>query len=145
MKCICNNNKNIIKQEVFVIPYDIEKPINEENFVTFGYTASVGGVERYNITVDREYDVYGIVMYKGEIYFLVQNDDALLRLYNFRLFKITYNELFCEWGMKQYYIGEDIFTIISFGYFIEYNNFIKLLEDNKESIKVFLDYKNSMW
>lgn len=67
--------------------------------MTFGYTASVGGVERYNITVDREYDVYGIVMYKGEIFFLVQNDDALLRLYNSRLFKITNNELFCEWGI----------------------------------------------
>ena len=146
MKCVCINNKNDFdNSNVIVIPHNIESPMDENNFVSIGTTSLVGGVERYNITIDCEYDVYGIIFFRDESYFLIQNDDSLLSLYNSKLFKITINELFCEWGIKQYLIENDTFTIISFDFFIEYNNFIRLLENGHNEVRKFFEYKQNMW
>lgn len=138
VKCIKNRNAGI---EPLVLPIRLQEKISEDNFVVCDLEAAGSSFIGFNITVDREYDVFAILQYEDETKFLIQNDDNIPEFHSSKIFTIVKNEEDLEWEDYSFTINNKKLFLKSYSDLGEYSEIVGIIERMPGSIKRFLDYK----
>lgn len=141
VKCIINKNANV---EPLVLPLDINEEMSDENFVVTDLEAS-GSILGYDLTLGKEYLVYGILEYGLEKKFLIQNDSNIPSFHSSKLFQIIDSNCDFEWATKTFLVNNKKLLITSYYEILNYNNLIELIEKKPKAIRKFLDYKESIF
>lgn len=141
VKCIINKNASI---DPLVLPLDINEEMSDENFVVTDLEAS-GSIIGYDLSVGREYVVYGILEYDCEKRFLVQDDSNIPSFHSSKLFQIIDSNYDLEWETKTFLVNDKQLLITSYYDILDYNSLIQLIEKKSEAIRIFLDYKESKY
>lgn len=125
-----------------VLPRFKEQPIGNENYtVAMGYTVD-NLITQYRVTVGLKYEVYGILVYKEQIRFLIQDDDNIPVFSPSELFLISDPKVFWDWKITQYSTMEGILLLIGYPAILDtFEDFVCLVERNNRAIEGFLDYK----
>lgn len=138
VKCIKNRNAGI---EPLILPIRLQEKISEDNFVVCDLEAAGSSFDGFNITIDREYDVFAILQYEDETKFLIQNDDNIPEFHSSKIFTIVKNEDDLEWEDYSFTINNKKLFLKSYSDLGEYSEIVGIIERMPKAIKRFLDYK----
>lgn len=141
VKCINNKNANI---EPLVLPLNINEEMSDKNFVVTDLEAS-GSIIGYDLSVGREYAVYGILEYDCEKRFLVQDDSNIPSFHSSKLFQIIDSNYDFEWETKIFIVNGKKLLITSYYDILNYNRLINLIEKKNNVFRIFLNYKESRY
>lgn len=141
VKCIINKNANVLP---LVLPIDINEELSDENFVVSDLEAT-GSITGYDLSMGREYRVYGILEYDNEIRYLILDDSNIPVFHSSKLFQIIDSSLDIEWDTKVYIVNNKQLIITSYCDILDYNSLIDLVQEKPCAIKSFLDYKESKY
>ncbi len=141
VKCIINRNVSVLP---LVLPIDINKEFSDENFVVSNLE-STGSITGYDLSIGRDYIVYGILEYDNKKRFLIQDDSNIPAFHSSKLFQIIDSSLDIEWGTKAYLVNNKQLIITSYCDILDYNSLIDLIQENPYAIKSFLDYKETKY
>ena len=139
VKCIINRNANITP---LVLPLDINEEMSDENFIVTDLEAS-GSFIGYDLSVGREYGVYGILEYDCEKRFLVQDDSNIPSFHSSKIFQVIDSNYDLQWETKIFLVNGKKLLITSYYDILDYNVLIELIEKKPKAIRIFLDYKES--
>lgn len=137
----CNENQCIC--DPLIIPRDPHASLSETNYVssTEWYTidAQLSG---YCITKSKEYTVYGILVIKNQVRFLISDDNGVPGFFPDCLFSIKDRTLFFDWEVNLH--SMDSGTILCIGYHElcrRYSSLVGIIEGDCKAIEEFLEYK----
>ena len=88
-----------------VLPRDINQPLSNHNFVASSewYTIS-DTLSGYSISEDKEYKVYGILIYEQLARYLLVDDNGIPSFFPSGLFSLFTGELEFDWKVCEYKI-----------------------------------------
>lgn len=138
VQCILNKGANI---SPLVLPYNINQEISEYNFIATIEESSGGVRFGYALTKSNSYTVYGVLIFKNHIRYLVQNDDNVPAFFSSKLFTILDNTISFDWEMKIYSIEKDNLIIIGYPDIVNYSAVRDMILKTPEAIRNFLNYK----
>ena len=99
----------------------------------------------YNITIGREYTVYGILMYNDTIRYLIFNDDNIPCFFHSDLFSVLDNDIMWDWKIQRYSINDKNCLLLAYPQLTEsYSNLIGIITGNPINIKQLLEYKDKL-
>ena len=142
MKIICKKNKNIDFKPL-VLPEKLNQ--NCDEVVTCDVEPFGGSFDGFDITIDKEYDVFSILIYDNDIRCLIQNDSNIPEFHSIRMFDVINDELPFDLCIKKYYINGKLLTIIGYKEIIEYSKLIDLIRLTPNSIEEFNAYKKILY
>lgn len=133
--CACN-------EVPLVLPRFKEQPVGNENYiVAMGYTVD-NLITQYRVSVGLKYEVYGILVYKGQIRFLIQDDDNIPVFSPAELFLISDPNFFWDWKITQHSTIDGILLLIGYPAMLDtFEDFVCLVEQDNLAIEGFLAYK----
>ena len=143
VKCIAIRNN----LPAVVLPYDIDNPWkNDDDFVVIRAGYDEGNyTKKYSLTLDREYEVYGILIYGNSIRYLLSDDENMPCFFPSDLFLIKDRFLYYDWEITHYIIDKCQYVLMGYSALIEnYASFRDLVDWSPNAIKKFLDYKATL-
>ncbi len=138
VKCLINKNANI---NPLVLPLDINKELSDDNFVVSDLEAS-GSITGYDLSVGRNYIVYGILEYDKETRYLVLDDSNIPTFHSSKLFQTIESDNNIEWDTMIFIVNGKELKITTYSDLLDYNNLVQLINKKTISIRKFLDYKD---
>ena len=150
IKCKTNRSKGT---SALLLPYDENMPIDYNNLVVSheGYDETTRGgahtLERgergYCLTANKEYTVLGIMIYKGEVRYLILNDDGEGGFFPESLFYISDGSLLFDWSFNQISLHEGhIIFIGDNSVFTGYSDLRDFIDNNNPIImRRIIEYK----
>lgn len=142
VRCLKNELDN---SPVLVLPTQEDREIGDEDFVyskeDYIYAKKF---HEYALTIDKEYVVYGILQYDGQLRYLVEDDFEEVFFFSSELFDICDASVPFEWTVAKFDLKLEKGTLFVLGYDALTNSYADLLDllDMKYSaIKKFFDYK----
>lgn len=70
----------------------------------------------YHLTIDKEYQVYGISIYKSELNYLVMDETRKPNWYSVGCFELTNNQIPPDWFFKHFLDNEEFLLNAIWGY-----------------------------
>ena len=124
-------------------------PTNENNSVKFdeliigsGWYSISQQLVGYSITAGKEYWVYGILQYDGQLYYLIQDEDAMAVFVPHSLMKICDNTMPFDWSINAFELEKGTLLIIGYNQLtINYKAVCDLAEQKGIAVRHFLEYK----
>ncbi len=147
MKLKCK--KTLGEYSFFIIPYNCDSD-NEDVAYGGGATENTRGGENtgdasklyFDLTVGQEYVVYGIVVYHGEVRYLVQNDHGYPEFLPAGLFEISDSDIPICWEIGEMHLSEESIFVIGYSDLVhEYAHLRGLLQLEPRDVKIFLEFK----
>lgn len=140
----CKKNTNY--SNPLVIPNNILKMLDEANYVSSTEWYTINSRESgYALKIGCDYVVYGILIYKNEIRYLIINEDNIPGFFPSDLFDVVEHYILFDWGLNVYNIClEKCVLIISENIIADYTEFKDLVNNETNAIKRFWEYKNSL-
>ena len=141
MTVICE--KPCCNESVLLLPMQVDASIGDDNFVLLmGYTVE-SEITEYHVTEGAEYVVYGILVYKNQIRYLVQDNDGMPVFCPDELFHIGKPNIYWDWEVISFLVdGMPLFIIGYPAMEGAYDKLIDLAVRNEDAIKQFLKYKD---
>ena len=146
MKIICkkNHDENLSPT---VLPIDINKPIcgniYDDNFVTINLEPNFHGEFRFDITVGRSYEVFGILIYDSKINYLISDDSGIPLFITSELFQMIDDSVnIYFWEKKKILVDNKLLLIEGFYELTDYQFIISLIEQKPTALKIFNNYKD---
>lgn len=142
VKCIVTTSN----EKPLVIPKDPTKPLDENNYVSSGEYYTIDSLwSGYPIKTGNEYTVYGILIIKNQIRYLIFNDHGIPGFYPSCLFNVVENYLYYDWGINIYQVNTEQYLLITSENIVNcYEHFCDLVDCQNDAIKRLLEYKNSL-
>ena len=142
LKCITNKGS----YPPLVVPYDINKDFEGENFVVskdwYTIDATIVG---YTLTQGREYQVYGILISNDDIRYLVADDNNIPCFFPSGLFSVVENYICFDWQLTKYNIDNQQYILIGYSRLTSgYEDFRDLIGLDPAAIRKFIEYKDSI-
>lgn len=130
-------------EAILLLPTEETTSVGDDNFVLMmGFTVDQR-ITEYRVTKGREYTVYGILSYKGQVRFLIQDDAAMPVYCPGELFRIRTSGVYWDWGVASFSVGN--IPLLLVGYPVMeggYDELIDLVARKDEAFKQFLKYKD---
>jgi hypothetical protein len=143
MKVICLNN--VCSIPPLVLPRAANKKLDSDNFTCYSGCTISHSIFGHDISVDKIYEVYGIMVYNGQTRYLIQDDRQIPVFCPSALFQINNTSVFWNWKVREFEIGNKKMLIISDDQFIDsYSKLIDLVDGKPSAVKSFLDSKKFM-
>lgn len=135
--------KQCCEESVLLLPLQKSASIEDDNFaLLMGYTVDQE-ITEYNITIGREYTVYGFLVYKNQVRFLIQDNDGLPFFCPDALFQIQQTEVFWDWEMTSFFVEDMPLYLVGYPAMERnYSTLIDLVVKKNEAVKRFLEYKD---
>jgi len=149
MKVVCNQNKMDKEYEVLVLfKPEGQKDIYDEDYYATesGYYYNVRDDEHvYDITIGKEYEVYGIMIFEGKIRYLVICDNTLTPNWITNdMFEIKDNRLPYNWCCNKFVSNNIEGTIIGYKELSNnYQHLLGLMSRKPDDMKIFLEEKDN--
>ena len=142
VKCVATKST----EKSWVIPIDPNKPLDENNYIVSNDNYTIDSRwSGYPIKMGNEYTVYGILIFKNQIRYLIFNNFDIPGFYPSCLFDVVENYLLYDWGINIFHVNtEKYILIISEDVVNCYEHFSALVDCQGDAIKRLLDYKNSL-
>ncbi len=137
VKCIKNRNAGI---EPLVLPIRLQEKISNDNYILCDLEAT-GSLVGYDITIEREYDVFAILNYENETKFLIQDDSNIPVFHSSKLFVVVDDKEDFEWEDYSFDINDRKLLLKSYPELSEYSEIIGIIGRNPKTITKFLKYK----
>lgn len=144
MKVICKKNDGLYSP--IVLPYQIDCPITENNFILNNEYYTIDS-ERigFCLTENRKYEVYGILFYLNQPRFLIQDDMGMPAFLPCELFEINEKSVCFDWEAAFYKTENGSLTWIGYPTIAQsYECFRDLFRRERNAISQFLQYKASV-
>lgn len=134
--------KTCCNESVLLLPMQVDASIEDDNFVLLmGYTVE-SEITEYHITEGIEYIVYGILVYKNQIRYLIQDNDGMPVFCPDELFHIGKSNVYWDWEIISFPVDGMPLVIIGYPAMeASYDALIDLVTRKKDAIKNFLKYK----
>ncbi|MEG0307616.1 MAG: hypothetical protein RR636_06720 [Clostridium sp.] len=98
----------------------------------------------FELTINQEYVVYGIMLWEGVPKYLIIGNENLASWYPAELFEVVDNCLPLEWYFN-YYSGESLEAIWGYKEMVmDEAHYDELIEWEDEAVKIFLKRKNEI-
>lgn len=141
MVIVCRENQSTC--DPLIIPRNPVDSLNESNFVVSSEWHTIDAHQSgYSVTKANEYTVYGILVIKNQVRFLIADDNSEPGFFPECLFSIKEHTLPLDWEINKYCV--DCGTILCIGYpelCREYGSLVRILERHCSAIEDFLEYK----
>lgn len=140
MTVICMSS--ISRTPPIVIPCEQESNLNINNFAVIdGYTID-SNTSGYRITLGARYQVYGLLLFREQIRYLIQDDKGIPIFCPSDLFGIESSSVYWDWEIAQYAILNTVLVFIGYpDVSASYQKLIELIESKPNAIESFLSYK----
>ncbi len=139
IRCMANRGGN----SPIVLPENENLPLSNFNYIvsTEGVTID-SQISEYKLTIDKEYEVYGMLIYRSDLKFLIADDDNVPCFFSSELFVVVKNELPVDLNYKEYRLwGEDV-QIIAYKALTEtYSALTNLIKHQRNAVFDFMEYK----
>lgn len=141
MKATCLNNK--YEGRACVLPTDENRKVKFDDLIVLGGWYSIcRELVGYSITSDKEYVIYGIMQYDGELYYLIQDDDALPVFVPHSLMQVCDNAIPFDWTMNVFELENGTLLVIGYNELtVNYRAMCDLINEDGIAVKHFLNYK----
>ena len=141
LKCMINRGS----YPPLVVPYDINKDFEGENFVVskdwYTIDATISG---YALTPKREYQVYGVLI-SDDVRYLVADDNNIPCFFPSDLFSVVENYICFDWQLTKFNVDDKQYVLLGYSQLTKnYEGFRDLLDQSPVAIRDFLDYKDSV-
>lgn len=140
MTVLCK--KTCCNESVLLLPMRVDDSVGDDNFaLLMGYTVD-SEITEYHITEGTEYIVYGILVYKNQVRYLIQDNDSMPVFCPNELFCIEKSNVYWDWGIESFLV--DGMPLLIIGYPAmegSYEMLIELVKRKKDAIEKFLTYK----
>lgn len=138
MKVKCRKGK--IRPNPLVLPKNPNEPISEYNYVCSGHGDNVIGAV---LTSLQTYMVYGIIIYRGNTYYLIDNARDCVSFFPSELFQVTDNRLNDDWRICEYSLIDGKITAIGPSeIFRDYHCIADIINGEKTILSEFFKYKS---
>lgn len=138
MKVKCR--KGQIHPNPLVLPENPNEPISEYNYVCSGFGDNVIGTI---LTPLQTYMVYGIIIYKGNTYYLIDNVRDCVKFFPSELFQINDNHLNDDWCIYKYSLLDSKITAIGPPELVgKYDCLVDIMNDKRIIMSAFFKYKS---
>ena len=126
--------------QFLVIPYNLELD-NEDVASSEGATSDTGELE-YDLTLEHDYTVYGIVVIDGEIRYLLQDDHGYPGFFPSSLFEVLQSGLPLDWEIAEYHFRKKTMLVIGYSNLVnQYSHLRGILLLQPNDVKIFLENK----
>jgi hypothetical protein len=123
-----------------VIPYDFESD-HEDIASLEGATSDTGELE-YDLTLENDYNTYGIVVLDGDIRYLLQDDHGDPGLFPSSLFEVLQSGIPLGWEIAEYHLREKTMLVIGYSDLVnQYSHLRGIILLQPDDIKIFLENK----
>ncbi|MBR6563607.1 MAG: hypothetical protein IKK70_06700 [Clostridia bacterium] len=135
VKCI----EGQLYPEPLVLPFKQSETIHENNYMSIVYSQDIVGT----FVIPRQiYDVYGILIYGKNAYYLIDNQQDSIRFLPATLFTIVSNSFNGDWRIFDYKLFDGRMIAIGPSVFVgNYKNIRDIIKETKEMMLIFLKYK----
>lgn len=142
MTIICKSNTS--ESSPLILPRNNECNACSGDIVASSewYTIN-SNISGYSISMGREYTVYGILYYDRQVRYLILDDYGMPGFFPSTLFQLQKRNLFFEWEIGEYSIGEQTLFIIAYPDICHsYDNLLRLVEAKSDAISNFIRNKD---
>lgn len=142
MTVVCRFNQGSFPP--LVLPRSIHHEICDDNCIVSSEWYTIDSeLSGYSISIEKEYEVFGILVYKGQTRYLIEDDNCNLGFFPGELFSIVNKDLFFDWKVCNYSFTDSSILIIGYSELCEsYSNLISLLDESKDAISIFRENKD---
>lgn len=99
----------------------------------------------FDITLDREYVVYGVCIWRNVILYLISDDIDNPNWYPAELFSVIDSKISDGWSFTTYDDGEyDVEATLGYPQLLDKSHYVKLIERESEALKIFFQEKSRM-
>ena len=151
MRVLCKTNRlttnNNFEMLVLFKPEGQKDIYDDDYYVTDGgYHDIDSKTVEYDLTPGDSYEVYGIMIYRNIIrYLVICNSFSDARWVQKEIFDITNSKLPYNWYCKNFVSGDDLGTIIGYKELAnDYQYLLDLILQKETAVKVFLEYKDNI-
>ena len=129
-----------------VIPKNVTKPLDEKNYVASNEYYTIDSTwSGYSLKMENEYAVYGVLIYKNQIRYLIFDDNGIPGFYPSCLFDVVEGYLLFDWSINIFDIyKEKCVLLISENVVGNYDDFRDLIDNTDGAIKRLLKYRDSL-
>lgn len=140
----CLNNK--YEKQLLVLPNQETKTVKFDEFVIVsGWYSIYQQLVGYSITVDKKYTVYGILQYDSQLYYLIQDEEAMAVFVPHSLMKICDNTIPFDWTINSFELEKGTLLIIGYNELtLNYKALCDLIEQKGVAVRHFLEYKTQV-
>ena len=122
-----------------VLPAKQEKTMSEDNYVCIAYPKDIVGAV---VQPSQTYDVYAMILNKGNTYYLIDNGQDNIQFFPSALFEITTNTFQEDWRIYEYHFFDYHLMAIGPSVFVgSYKAICDIINESKEVMYKFLQYK----
>lgn len=141
MTAICKERR--CNESVLLLPLQVDTTIDDNSFaLLMGYTVDSEYTE-YHISKGVEYIVYGILIYRNQIRYLIQDDDGMPIFCPEELLLIQNRSVYWDWEVLSFFLEGMPLVLIGYPAMEgAYDKLIDLVERREKAIKRFLQYKD---
>ena len=141
MNVKCTNNRGTYP--LLVLPIDNTREIDEDNYVSSNewYTID-SAISGYCLTIDKQYLVYGVMIYQNKMRFLVLNDQGNPYFMPSELFDNNEIAICWDWEESHFCVDKmDCKILTSPELISSYDDLVSLVSLDENAFRRFLDYK----
>ena len=141
MLVTCLNDK--YDKQLLVLPTQENKTVKfDELIIGSGWYSVSQELVGYSITVDKKYLVYGILQYDGQLFYLIQDENAMAVFVPHSLMKICDNTIPFDWSINSFELEKGTLLIIGYNELtLSYKAVCDLAEHKSNAVRYFLEYK----
>ena len=137
----CLNDK--YDKQLLVLPNQETAAVKfDELIIARGWYTIYQQLVGYSIIVGKEYSVYAILQYDNQLYYLIQDEDAMAVLVPHNLLKICDNKIPFDWSINSFELEKGTLLIVGYDNLtLNFSAVCDLAEQKGVAVRHFLEYK----